>query len=638
MGFLTTGNTLEWEKAKQLAEYVREHGITQLLAIYHKLKDRKGDILLWGDEIEYMVIRFDEDNQKAQVSLRAHELLEVLGEEEKTTKDAKTLKTLWRPEYANYMLEATPGQPYGGKLEDFLAVEPNMTLRRQIALKLMQPGETIMSLTCFPRLGCPAFTHPEHTPTPEDGEVSKSLFLPDQLIFPHHRFATLTRNIRERRQCKVAMNVPIFRDINTQPQFVEQINYSGTGEGAQAAKVDHIYMDAMGFGMGCSCLQVTFQATSISEARQLYDQLAVVAPIVLALSASAPMFRGYLADVDCRWDVIAGSVDDRNHQERGQEPLTSAKFKVNKSRYDSIDCFISTDSTFKEKYNDLDLVYDADICKRLEENGMDNRLSRHFAHLFIRDPLVIYANKVKLNDQEASDHFENIQSTNWQTVRFKPPPPKSPIGWRVEFRPTEVQLTDFENAAYTLFVVLLTRVILSFNLNLYIPISKVDENMHAAQQRDAIKKEVFHFRKHISGTECIPAQSPLVGSIPTLGDGHDPDEFTYMSINQIINGEPGSFPGLIPMIEVYLDSINIDIETRSTLERYLLLIKRRASGELLTAASWMREFVNAHPDYKNDSKISDKINFDLMKVIDALGKGETAAPTLLGDLFPAKAD
>lgn len=33
---------------------------------------------------------------------------------------------------------------------------------------------------------------------------------------------------------------------------------------------------------------------------------------------------------------------------------------------------------------------------------------------------------------------QNIQSTNWQTMRFKPPPPNSNIGWRVEFRPMEV--------------------------------------------------------------------------------------------------------------------------------------------------------------------------------------------------------
>ena len=34
----------------------------------------------------------------------------------------------------------------------------------------------------------------------------------------------------------------------------------------------------MGFGMGCCCLQVTFQACNISEARLLYDQLASLCP------------------------------------------------------------------------------------------------------------------------------------------------------------------------------------------------------------------------------------------------------------------------------------------------------------------------------------------------------------------------
>lgn len=46
-----------------------------------------------------------------------------------------------------------------------------------------------------------------------------------------------------------------------------------TEESQRAQMDDHIYMDAMGFGMGNSCLQVTFQASSICEAKHLYDQL-----------------------------------------------------------------------------------------------------------------------------------------------------------------------------------------------------------------------------------------------------------------------------------------------------------------------------------------------------------------------------
>lgn len=50
----------------------------------------------------------------------------------------------------------------------------------------------------------------------------------------------------------------------------------------------------------------------------------------------------------------------------------------------------------------------------------------------------------------------------------------------------EVQPTDAENAAFVVFVVLVTRVILAFDLNLYIPLSKVDENMRRAHARDAL--------------------------------------------------------------------------------------------------------------------------------------------------------
>ena len=58
-------------------------------------------------------------------------------------------------------------------------------------------------------------------------------------------------------------------------------------------------------------------------------------------------------------------------------------------------------------------------------------------------------------------------------------------------------MTDFENAAFAVFIVLLTRAVLSLNLNFYIPISKVDENMQRAQHRDALRTEKFYFRKDI---------------------------------------------------------------------------------------------------------------------------------------------
>lgn len=43
-------------------------------------------------------------------------------------------------------------------------------------------------------------------------------------------------------------------------------------------------MDAMGFGMGCCCLQITFQACSVNEARRMYDAFVPVGPIMVSLA------------------------------------------------------------------------------------------------------------------------------------------------------------------------------------------------------------------------------------------------------------------------------------------------------------------------------------------------------------------
>lgn len=51
MGLLAIGSPLDWAEAKQHADHVREHGIEQFLHIWHRLKDRTGDVLLWGDEV-----------------------------------------------------------------------------------------------------------------------------------------------------------------------------------------------------------------------------------------------------------------------------------------------------------------------------------------------------------------------------------------------------------------------------------------------------------------------------------------------------------------------------------------------------------------------------------------------------------
>ncbi|XP_062345730.1 glutamate--cysteine ligase catalytic subunit isoform X2 [Cinclus cinclus] len=589
MGLLSQGSPLSWEETRRYAEHVRRHGILQFLHIYRALRDRHKDVLKWGDEVEYMLVKFDHENKKVCLALRGEEVLQTL--QDKGEKVNPNHPTLWRPEYGSYMIEGTPGQPYGGTMSEFNTVQDNMRKRRQEAASVLKENEAVCTVTSFP--------------------------------------STLTRNIRHRRGEKVVINVPIFKDRNTPSPFIETFP-NDDGEAAKAAKPDYIYMDAMGFGMGNCCLQVTFQACSISEARYLYDQLATICPIVMALSAASPFYRGYVSDIDCRWGVISASVDDRTREERGLEPLKNNHYRISKSRYDSIDSYLSECG---EKYNDIDLTIDKDIYEQLIKEGIDHLLAQHIAHLFIRDPLTLFEEKIHLDDANESDHFENIQSTNWQTMRFKPPPPNSDIGWRVEFRPMEVQLTDFENSAYVVFVVLLTRVILSYKLDFLIPLSKVDENMKVAQKRDAVRQGMFYFRKDI----CKGGNAVVDGcGSAQNGTGTNTEEYTLMSIDTIINGKEGVFPGLIPILNSYLENMEVDVDTRCTILNYLKLIKKRASGELMTVARWMREFIAQHPDYKQDSVITDEINYSLMWKCNQIAQGQAECPELLGVGFNKK--
>lgn len=147
------------------------------------------------------------------------------------------------------------------------------------------------------------------------------------------------------------------------------------------------------------------------------------------------------------------------------QPLKNNKYRIFKSRYDSIDSYLSCCG---EKYNDIDLTIDGEIykqllgagklfelckykcltfgctvstvlssCKaelnylpdfflksttslsshntfcyikeliiRLLFTGIDKLLAQHIAHLFIRDPLSVFSEKIHLDDENESDHFE----------------------------------------------------------------------------------------------------------------------------------------------------------------------------------------------------------------------------------------
>ena len=264
---------------------------------------------------------------------------------------------------------------------------------------------------------------------------------------------------------KIGSSTPLFRTQSIEKEKVtslldgalqlEGMTTSATGLAERPAKPESaspvaeeenketvraaIHMDAMAFGMGCCCLQITFQAKDVEESRFIYDQLAVLTPIMMALTAPTPLLRGRIADTDCRWGIISESVDDRTLAERGRddpdaphEYLTEGgQRRIHKSRYDSISTYIYQGALYLQDeydnmkksglanrvlniYNDIPVPIDESSYQQLREAGIDPALAQHIAHLFIRDPLVVFNGAVEeVDDDTQTEHFESIQSTNW---------------------------------------------------------------------------------------------------------------------------------------------------------------------------------------------------------------------------------
>ena len=148
----------------------------------------------------------------------------------------------------------------------------------------------------------------------------------------------------------------------------------------------------------------------------------------------AALYVGQLAGTDTRWDVISQSVDDRTDRERGVEQSSASTSsslgvkkggggvsegdgyqpelvdggvkRLSKSRYSSVSCFIGKAEGDEEQknleaLNDMDPNMDSEAFEMLLQGGLDRSLAAHIAHLFVRDPLVIFDDAVVLDDSKA---------------------------------------------------------------------------------------------------------------------------------------------------------------------------------------------------------------------------------------------
>ena len=440
------------------------------------------------------------------------------------------------------------------------------------------------------------------------------------IINRHPRFAGLTKNIRTRRGSKVEIKVPIFKDINTNLNNEPFPNF--------------VHMDSMAFGMGCCSTQVTVGACSLNAATLLYDNLIPFTPIFLVMSSACPIFKGKITDYDNRWKIISDSVDDRTEDERN---INSQNY-IEKSRYGPVYSYIS-DSKYSYDFNNdyRKFPINKDYYNKLIQNGISPKLSEHFCNLLVRDPLVIFSEKINIDDKNDMSHFENINSTNWNALRFKLP--RSSDGdtcFKIEIRTLDLQISPYENTSMICMILLTYALILCSNeINFIIPISKVDENFKRAYKKDAINKEKFWWRidcfkdeklLEINCTNCVRFRKEFKIE-ENLTYEKDQNNIKELTINEIFNGcEKYNYPGLI----VYYKKIMNFMFKTNNMNNYIDFIEKRAKGEIWTDAKYIRNFVMNHEKYKKDSIVTDEINYDLIKHILLIQNGEIKPKEIFG--------
>lgn len=583
------GEVLYWDGIKNNLEEIRAKQVKQLIRIYNKHKDIAKDPFKWGDEMELSLVKFDHENKKCYLLLKSEEFFAHIDKLKEDESQKEVLDQCeFHNEYTSYIIETIPGRPSDDDVNSLAKIQDNVKLRRQTIQNFLGKDEHVICLTSFPLLGCTNFTYPHHNPT-DLTERYNSQFYSNNIIMNEALFFSATYCKVDRVNSQPQINIPIFKDEMTPSPFIEEL------PNKEMSKPDQIFMDHDGFAMGCCCIQVTFQGESLDDACHLYDQLTPMGPIILALSASSPIWRGYLSDVDCRWDVLKQCFDDRTKEELGEEPLKENRRVLKKCRLDATDVYLSKEGA---KYNDFEFDKDETIYEQLIGENLKEGVANHFANIFTRDPILLYKADALGEDRDETDtaSFDFFNCSNWRILRFKPPPIKSEdatnhIGWRVEFRPTELQFSDFENSAFASFIILLTRTISAFKLNLLIGTSKVADNMGRATKRNACMDQKFYFRQNVTDKEDC--------------------QLVELTINEILNGND-TFKGLLYYVNEYLKTQNMTDETKFKVESYLNLFKLRAIGVLKTPATWIREFVMKHPKYEQDSRINEEINYDLM--------------------------
>ena len=472
-------------------------------------------------------------------------------------------------------------------------------------------------MTNYPLLGCKNYisgiNHEEYPLPTGLNPISESLFIQDVSLSPYPKFLPLVRIPKLRSgDHKPICLIPLYMDKNTSLEPTNIEPYPGK-----------VYLDASLFAWGASAtIQYTYEGASLNHAKYLHDQMHALSPLIAALSAGCSIIKGRLVDID--YELFfqgSGLCDDRTDSEKTVGNMDYIPYP----RYDIEHRYISDHQYVKEEFLDeppepLDL----NIINKLISGGMSQRFAIYYTSMFLRDPPKITRNDLNFDIDDSTNfrHLLQFQESNWPDVRLKVPINREE-GWKTEVRSMELQLTNYENGSFGVFVGLLVKLLTEFDINFMMPLSYVNKNMFRSYRRDAVLEEKFYFRKDI-----IPKnyKSNLLSSSDYLISNCDVErdmEILELTVEQILEGdEKINYKGIIPLMEEFMEFKGYAEDDVNKLREHLKIIRGRASRQYKTPARFTRDFVLAHNDYKHDSVVSEQIARDLLLTLIDIDQGD----------------
>ncbi|TNJ26485.1 Glutamate-cysteine ligase [Giardia muris] len=531
MGYLAlNGLPLRWvDLTRSFLEHIRGRALQEAHLLYKVYRNLTVpfDQLLWGDELECLVVREDSSTRL------------VLADENARLLEATTTRISLMPEFARFVIEMIPRKPYS---QDLASVDSLLETKRSELMELYALA-TNFGLDIL--LGV---THPLFgTQYIREGRCNVDpLGLHAKLLHhttDHPRFQALSKNIMARR--RALPWIPIR-----------------TRDGLR-------FLPGVLHGMGLCGLQVTLQAPNELISRLLYDSLQPLAPLFLALTACTPVLAGHSLETDTRFGIIAASVDDRTSRE---EHL--------RSRYDASQLYL--------------LGQDVELPTGQE---YDEYATNYFRHVVSREPLVLYPEDGDSADN-CQSYWQTYSSFTWETCRWKPPS-RPEDGWRIEFRPMEMQCSVAENTAFSAFICLLGRAIISFGLDFRVPHALIRTSLEDAERRGAIRTDIFWARDvplfHSYIHSEIPQNfrlafverfRPILSHAIASRPNDNVPQIIRVSASEYMLGSD-RYVGLIPIVQLYVELEGQGRRYRF-IEECLSFLAKRASGVLRTCAEQTR--------------------------------------------------